>query len=62
MLLSQYRKPDGPIQVVARDGTEAYEVRTGATLYALALDCAERGTGLRDRINALGVGACVDLE
>ncbi len=43
MLLSQYRKPDGSIQLVARDGTEAFEVRTDLSLYDLAMDCAAHG-------------------
>jgi hypothetical protein len=62
MLLSQYRKPDGRIQVVARDGTEAFEVRTDKTLYDLAMDCAAEGQGLRDRIARLGLNGAVDME
>ncbi|WP_158971383.1 AraD1 family protein [Chachezhania sediminis] len=62
MLLSQYRRPDGRIQVVARDGTEAFEVKTEASLYDLAWDCAKTGTGLRDRIAALGLNGAVDME
>jgi hypothetical protein len=62
MLLSQYRKPDGSIQIVARDGTEAFEVKTDLSLYDLAMDCAATGTPLRDRIAALGLNGAVDLE
>ena len=62
MLLSQYRRDDGHIQVVARDGTEAYEVRTDASLYDLAIDCAATGTRLRERIADLGLNGAADLE
>ncbi|MGY9046146.1 hypothetical protein P775_09040 [Puniceibacterium antarcticum] len=62
MLLSQYRKPDGQIQIVARDGTEAFEVKTDLSLYELAMDCAAKGDTLRDRIAALGLNGAVDLE
>lgn len=62
MLLSQYRRPDGRIQLVARDGTEAFEVRTEATLYDLALSCIADGQGLRDRIAGLGLNGAVDME
>ncbi|MGR3454072.1 AraD1 family protein [Pseudooceanicola sp.] len=62
MLLSQYRRADGRIQVVARDGTEAFEVRTDRTLYDLALECADRGQGLRDRVARLGLNGAVDMD
>ena len=62
MLLSQYRKPDGQIQVVARDGTEAFEVKTDLSLYELARDCAATGQGLRDRVAALGLNGAVDMD
>ena len=62
MLLSQYRTSTGGIQIVARDGTEAYEVKTGQSLYELALDCAATGKSLRDRITSLGLNGAVDLE
>ena len=62
MLLSQFRTPDGQIQVVARDGTEAFEVNTRASLYEIAMDCAREGIALRDRIAALGLTRAVDLE
>ncbi len=62
MLLSQYRKPDGQIQIVARDGTEAFEVRTDLSLYDLAMDCAATGTSLRECIATLGLNGAVDLE
>jgi hypothetical protein len=62
MLLSQYARRDGTPQVVARDGTEAYEVKTNLSLYQLALDCIEKGQGLRDRIASLGMKGAVDLD
>jgi hypothetical protein len=62
MLLSQYRTASGGIQVVAREGTEAYDVKTDKSLYALAMDCAASGTSLTDMIQALGLGSAVDLE
>jgi hypothetical protein len=62
MLLSQYRTDDGRIQVVARDGTEAYQVRTDIPLYDLAMSCAEAGDTLAGRITALGLNGAVDLE
>ncbi|WP_138464671.1 AraD1 family protein [Poseidonocella sp. HB161398] len=60
MLLSQYLK-DGRPQIVARDGTEAYEVRTPASLYELALECIAAGQGLKDRIAEIGLNGAVDL-
>lgn len=62
MLLSQFRRPDGRVQVVARDGTEAFEVDSTASLYDIAMDCARDGTALRDRIAALGLTRAVDLD
>jgi hypothetical protein len=61
VLLSQFRREDGSIQVVAREGTEAYEVATGATLYDLAIACASRRTGLKAHVLGLGLGRAVDL-
>ncbi|MBE3638595.1 AraD1 family protein [Mangrovicoccus algicola] len=60
MLLSQYDK-SGRAQVVVRDGTEAFELATGASLHQLALDCIARGDSLRDRVAAIGLGRAVDL-
>ena len=62
MLLSQYARDDGTPQVVARDGTEAFEVRTGLSLYDLARECIARGQTLRDRIAQLGMDGAVDLD
>jgi hypothetical protein len=62
MLLSQIQRPDGTVAVVARDGSEAYEVRGAESVYRLAMDCAADGGGLAARISRLGLGAAVDLE
>ncbi|MBV0912788.1 AraD1 family protein [Anianabacter salinae] len=61
MLLSQYRKTDGRIQVVARDGTEAYEVGTDRAIYDLAMHCAAEGIGLKEHVLGLGLAGAVDL-
>ena len=61
MLLSQYARADGTPQIVARDGTEAYEVKTDLSLYALAMDCLTKGDSLRDRIASIGLNGAVDL-
>ena len=62
MLLSQIARDDGTPQVVVREGTEAYEVKTDLSLYALAMQCLSRGQSLRDCISALGMGGAVDLD
>ncbi|WP_312796586.1 AraD1 family protein [Tianweitania sp.] len=62
MLLSQIKKPDGALAVVAREGKEAYEVRGAQSVYALALDCARNGKSLAAHIGSLGFGSAVDLE
>lgn len=63
MLLSQIRKPDGTIAVVAREGTEAYEVRGAKSIYDIAMACAEEdGAGLASHVGRLGFGAAVDLD
>ena len=62
MLISQYRKADGRIQIVARDGTEAYEVNTDHSLYDLAMDCAANGKTLFACISEIGFGDAVDLS
>ena len=61
MLLSQFRRDDGRIQVVAREGTEAYEVATDASLYDLAMHCANNGLVLKDYVIDLGLNSAVDL-
>ncbi|MDF0599616.1 GguC family protein [Psychromarinibacter sp. C21-152] len=62
MLLSQFLRDDGRIQLVAREGSEAFEVATSDTLYDLARACAATGEGLRERVLALGLSGPVDLE
>ncbi|WP_422073022.1 AraD1 family protein [Tranquillimonas rosea] len=62
MLLSQIRTAQGGLAVVAREGTEAYEVRGASSVYDLAMHCATTGERLVDRIAALGLDAAVDLE
>lgn len=62
MLISQVVRPDGSFAVVAREGTEAYEVRGPSSVYALAMECAGRRIGLAAHIGKLGFGAPVDLE
>jgi len=62
MLLSQIKRADGSLAVVAREGTEAYEVRGAASVYGLAMECAAAGTGLAARIESLGFGRAVDLD
>lgn len=62
MLLSQYYTTDGKLQVVAREGTEAYEVKTELSLYDLAIKAAAEDTALRDLIVSIGLGGAVDLE
>ena len=61
MLLSQVRRPDGGIQVVAREGTEAYEVATSESLYDLAIHCAGERISLKEHILDLGLRGAVDL-
>ncbi|MGY6703804.1 hypothetical protein [Roseinatronobacter sp.] len=61
MLISQIRDQDGTVQVVARDGTEAYVIRNCPSTYDLALDCMNRGVTLKDRIGELGLGIAVDV-
>jgi hypothetical protein len=62
MLLSQYRTDDGGLRVVAREGTEAYEVKGATSLYALAMRAAREGALLRDLIVSLGLNGAVDLD
>ncbi len=61
MLISQIRRPDGQLQVVARDGAEAAVVRGAASTYALAQEAIAAGQGLTQVIAAHGLGEAVDL-
>ena len=62
MWLSQFRRDDGGIQVVVREGTEAYELKSALPLYELARACIADGVTLRQRIGELGLNGAVDLE
>lgn len=61
MLLSQVRRGDGGIQIVAREGTEAYELATQSSLYDLAMECAASDQGLKARVLDLGLRCAVDV-
>ncbi|MFM2354785.1 MAG: hypothetical protein RLZZ528_521 [Pseudomonadota bacterium] len=61
MLLSQVRAPSGKIVVVARQGSEAYEVHGATSVRDLALRAAAEGTTLAALIGRLGLGSPVDL-
>ena len=61
VLLSQYRREDGSIRIVAREGTVAYEVATDDALYDVALACANAGDGIKSHILDLGLRNAVDL-
>jgi hypothetical protein len=61
VLVSQIRRKNGVIQVVAREGTEAFFVKGVNSLYEMVKDCARSGQSLVDRIGAQGFGEAVDL-
>ncbi|MGR3781788.1 MAG: AraD1 family protein [Albimonas sp.] len=62
MLLSQFRKDDGGVQVVARDGAEAFELKSDLPLRELALQAIERGLSLTELVAATGLNGPVDLD
>ncbi|SPJ22654.1 AraD1 family protein [Palleronia abyssalis] len=62
MLLSQYRTAGGRLQVVAREGSEAYEVKSEQSLYEMAMEAAAQGTPLRELVLAAGLNGAVDLD
>ncbi|MXN64217.1 GguC protein [Stappia sp. GBMRC 2046] len=62
MLLSQMKTEDGSLRVIARAGTETFEVSGAESVYALACECAREGVPLAAKIAALGLGCAVDLE
>lgn len=62
MLLSQITTAAGETKVIAREGTEAYEVRGAESVLELALECARNGEGIAARVGKLGFGPAVDLE
>lgn len=61
VLLSQFRRGEGQVQLVAREGTEAYEVDTDRSLYELSVHCASERLSLQDHILDLGLKGAVDL-
>jgi len=61
MLLSQCLTDDGVIQIVVRDGTEAYALRSDLSLAGFARDCIVNGLTLQQGIARTGLGAAVDL-
>ena len=61
MLLSQVRTTSGDVRVIAREGTEAYEVRGAASVHELALAAARSGEKIAERVGRLGLGPAVDL-
>lgn len=61
MFISQIIDEMGRIAVVVRDGGEAAVVNGAASSYALAVEAAQSGRGLRDVIMARGLGAAVNL-
>jgi hypothetical protein len=62
MLLSQYRTDEGRPQLVARDGSEAYEVKTTLSLYEIAQEAIAQGVSIRDHVLSMGLNGAVDLE
>ncbi len=61
MLLSQIRRPDGNIGVVARDGSEAALVKGATSVRELALEALAQGRALAETVAAHGLGEAVDL-
>jgi hypothetical protein len=61
MLLSQFKRADGSVAVVCREGTEAAVVKGAESTYALALKAANGGRSLSAVIAEHGLGEAVDL-
>jgi hypothetical protein len=61
MLISQIRRPDGSVAVVAREGSEAAIVKNASGTYALALEAIASKRSLAAVIAGHGLGAAVDL-
>ncbi|MBP1804977.1 AraD1 family protein [Rubellimicrobium aerolatum] len=61
MLLSQIRRPEGGVGVVARDGSEAALVKDAASVRDLALEALASGRSLAETVAAHGLGEAVDL-
>lgn len=61
MHLSQIRNEDGDVRTVVRRGQETRMLDSDHTVYDLAVECVQEGDELAARIEAIGVGAPVDL-
>lgn len=61
MLLSQIRRPEGGVGVVARDGSEAALVKDAESVRDLALEALAQGRSLAETVAAHGLGEAVDL-
>ena len=61
MLISQFRRADGRVAVVAREGSEAAVVKGADSTYALAAEAANSGRSLATVIAGHGLGEAVDL-
>lgn len=61
MLISQIKRADGLLAVVAREGSEAAIVKGAASVYALASEAIASGRSLAATIAAHGLGEAVDL-
>jgi len=62
MLISQIKRVDGTVAVVAREGSEAAIVKGAASVYALASEAIVTGRTLAAAIAARGLGEAVDLS
>ncbi|WP_210529178.1 AraD1 family protein [Rubellimicrobium arenae] len=61
MLLSQIKRPEGGVGVVARDGSEAALVKGASSVRDLALEAIASGRTLAETVAAHGLGEAVDL-
>lgn len=62
MLISQIKRADGSVAVVAREGSEAAIVKGASSTYALASEAIAAGQSLAATIAAHGLGEAVDLS
>lgn len=61
MLLSQILLPNGDVAVVVRNEVGTHMVNGAASLYEMAIYCAENDLKLAEYIEQLGIGEAVDL-
>lgn len=61
MLISQIKRPDGSLAVVARDGSESAIVKGAASTYALVQEAIAQGRSVAGVIAAHGLGEAVDM-